>query len=205
VNALLVDLQFFPKPILFKELNKYSHVVFEQYENFQKMSFRNRCMIAGAEGRIMLSIPLLGGRDQKTLMKDIRIDNMQNWQSNHWKTISSCYNRSPWFEHYQDELSALYKTKTGFLVDWNLKCFEWALSKLGFKVNIELSQAYLKEPEGSEITDWRNQLRPNSEHSGDGSIRYRQVFEERTGFLPGLSILDLLFCEGIHASKKLQN
>jgi hypothetical protein len=89
------------------------------------MSFRNRCQIVGAEGVIDLSIPLVRGRDQKALMKDVRISSAQPWQSQHWKTIVSCYSRSPWFEFYRDELEGLYRKQWNFLLDWNLVCFEW--------------------------------------------------------------------------------
>src|ERR1700742_4560771 len=124
---LIIDLQYFPSIILFKNLNNISNIVFEQYENYQKMSFRSRCRIAGADGPLDLSIPLVGGRDQKTLMKDVRIADGQPWQAQHWKTILSCYSRSPWFEFYRDSLEGLYQTPIQSLVEWNLSCFKWTL------------------------------------------------------------------------------
>ncbi len=94
------------------------------------MSFRNRCQIAGAEGVLDLSIPVVNGRDQKALIRDVRIADSLPWQANHWKTIVSCYNRSPWFSFYQDELEALYRKPFDFLLDWNLECLDWALRVL---------------------------------------------------------------------------
>src|SRR3984885_3233666 len=113
---LLSDIQYFPSVIFFKISYNFQHIVFEQYESYQKMSFRNRCRIAGAEGVIDLSIPLVRGRDQKALMKDVRISSDQPWQSQHWKTIVSCYSRSPWFEFYRDEVEGLYKKEGNFLL-----------------------------------------------------------------------------------------
>ena len=95
---LISDIQYFPSIILFKNLNKITNIVFEQYDRHQKMTFRNRCQLAGADGIIQLSIPLEHGRDQRTIMKEVRIAGRQDWQGQHWKTIVSCYNRSPWFE-----------------------------------------------------------------------------------------------------------
>ena len=172
------------------------------------MSFRSRCRIVGAEGMIDLSVPLLKGRDQKTIMKDVRISGLQPWQARHWKTIVSCYNRSPWFEFYRDELSALYKKSFVYLLDWNLACFEWALGVLKMTVPVSLSEGYRKEYDGKEWVDWRGKILPkNSQKEADlldeAPLKYYQVFEDRIGFIPNLSILDLLFCEGKRAAEML--
>jgi len=175
------------------------------------MSYRNRCHLAGAEGVIHLSIPLQKGRDQKTLVKDVRIADRNDWQSRHWKTIVSCYSRSPWFEYYRDELGDLYRRPFHFLVDWNLACFEWSLKILQMPISFSLTTAYQKSYVAEQWTDWRGAILPKNQHvdpdrhaDNTAPIKYRQVFEERTGFLPNLSILDLLFCEGKNARVLLQ-
>lgn len=219
---LLIDLQYFPSIILYKNSNKFSNIVFEQYEYYQKMSFRNRCRIAGANGLINLSVPLEKGRDQKTLLKDVKISGRNDWQGQHWKTILSCYSRSPWFEFYRDELAGLYQKPFQFLLDWNLSCFEWTLKILQMPVSFSLTTAYHKNYEEGNWVDWRGKILPGHRKGGaiedqlghrdpgqpddttrpalrEAVVKYRQVFEERTGFLPGLSILDLLFCEGKNA------
>ncbi len=194
---LLVDLQYFPSIILYENLNKFSNIVFEQYEYYQKMSFRNRCQVAGAEGTINLSIPLEKGRDQRNILKDVKISDREDWQGQHWKTIVSCYNRSPWFEFYRDELEELYRKHFTFLLDWNLACFEWSTGMLKIPVSVSLTQEYHKNYEEGNWADWRGKILPKKRV--DLGIKYRQVFEERIGFLPNLSILDLLFCEGKNA------
>jgi hypothetical protein len=88
---LIIDIQYFPSIILYKSLYKFSNIVFDQYETYQKMGFRNRCQIAGAQGVVNLSVPLVQGRDQKTLVRDVRISYRQPWAAQHWKTIVSCY------------------------------------------------------------------------------------------------------------------
>ena len=204
MKSLLVDLQYFSPVILYRTLFEFTHIVFEQYESFQKMSFRNRCMIAGADGPILLSIPLGGGRDQRTLIRDLRIDYRQNWQRQHLKTINSCYNRSPWFEHYKEDLEVLFSERPTYLMDWNRRCFEWTLDALGLEIEIDLTQEYLKEYPDEKVLDWRNSITPKSVRPVSGDhIKYSQVFEERTGFIPNLSILDLIFCEGKNARKKI--
>lgn len=207
IMTLITDLQYFPSVNFFRISSEFSNIVFEQYETYQKMSFRNRCQIAGGEGIINLNIPLEGGRDQKTLMKDVRIAGAQPWQAQHWKTIVSCYSRSPWFEFYRDDMEGLYKTRYERLMDFNGACFDWVLKKLRLSVTVSLTESYATGYVPEEGVDMRGRFSPrNREVSGEGSpVRYRQVFEERTGFIPGLSILDLLFCEGKEAIRYIRS
>lgn len=216
---LLVEFQYFPNVNLYKDLTKVSNIVFEQYEYYQKMSFRNRCRIAGAEGIIDLSIPLEGGRDQRTPIREVRVSGAENWQQNHWRTIQSCYSRSPWFEFYRDDLGTLFAKPAVWLADWNLACFEWAAGVLSLDVGVVMTDAWRPEYPADEWLDCRGAWRPSDGPARKGSVGgrqewaggdkslegmfavwesplYRQVFQERTGFIPGLSILDLIFCEG---------
>lgn len=203
---LIVDLQYFPNINLYRISSEFSNIVFEQCEFYQKMSFRNRCQIAGSEGLINLNVPLEKGRDQKTRMKDVRIAGAQPWQAQHWKTILSCYSRSPWFEFYRDEIEELYKTRFSFLVDWNLACFEWSLKQLRLPAEVSLTDRYQPVYTSDEGVDWRGKFLPKNRIADSGLLPgYRQVFEERTGFLPGLSILDLLFCEGKEAIRYIRS
>lgn len=194
---LLSDLQYFHSVIFFLKLNHFSHCVFEQYEDYQKMSFRNRCTLLGGNGPIDLSIPLVGGRGQRTAMKDVRIDYNENWQARHWKTITSCYKKSPWFDFYHDELEALYSERTELLTEWNLRCFKWICDKMSIDTEWSLSNSYKKKYEDEDVLDWRDHLKPSTINKlyPDGK-RYPQVFEDRFGFTPNLSILDYLFCAG---------
>jgi hypothetical protein len=198
---LIADTQYFAPFSFYKISYKSSNIIFEQYETWQKMSFRNRCRIAGAEGPIDLSIPLAGGRDQKALVKEVRIAAGKGWQDRHWKTIVSCYSRSPWFDHHRDELEGLYRRHEKFLLDWNLLCFEWSMKALGMARLVELTDSYQKTYPPEEVLDWRGKSVPGMAAEAP---RYRQVFEERIGFLPDLSILDLLFCEGRNAISYLR-
>lgn len=195
---LLSEYHYFPSIIFYKYLYEYSNIIFDQYETYQKMSFRNRCIIAGANGLIQLSVPLQEGRNQKGLMKDVRISNSQKWQSRHWKSIVSCYNKSPWFEFYKDELRLLYEKHFDFLVDWDLACFKWSVGNLGLNVKISTTESFVLSY-GDKVTDFRNRILPKN-YAGFEGVPYHQVFKNKTGFMPNLSILDLLFCEGKRAT-----
>lgn len=200
MSIVVIESQYFAPCIFYKKVNKISHVEFDVYETWQKMSFRNRCIIMGSGGPVTLSIPLEEGRGQRRLMKDVRIANRYPWQSQHWKTIVSCYNRSPWFEFYRDELEALFQKQVGFLVDWNLACWEWTLRKLGMDVLTGTTKEYQADYDMTKWLDLRSKILPKSiMQEFPDPVVYRQVFEERTGFVPHCSILDLLFCEGKNA------
>jgi len=197
---LLIEYQYFAPSILYKRLERSTHLVFEQYERFQKMSFRNRLVIGGSAGPLELSIPLRGGRDQKAFTREVLIDNRCSWQSIHWKSIVSCYNRSPWLDYFRDELSALYNTPFEFLAEWNLACSKWMLRQLALNMPVSVTDDWKEKYDAKDWDDWRNKLLPKTIHSRfPGAPKYQQVFMDRTGFIPHLSILDLLFCEGKNA------
>src|ERR1700755_744783 len=203
---LIIDIQYFSPSILFKNSYNFSNITIEQCETWQKMSFSNRCHIAGAEGMIILGIPLVNGRDQKALIRDVKIAESLPWQAQHWKTIVSCYNRSPWFSFYRDGLEELYRQPVVYLLDWNRRCLEWSFGVLGMTPAIGMTEVYKAVYSPDEGIDMRGVLLPrNREEWAADSFRYHQVFEDRTGFMPGLSILDLVFCEGKNAIRYIRS
>jgi hypothetical protein len=194
-STLLIESQYFPNLSYYKTLINLDILLIERYEHYQKLSFRNRCYIAGPNGRILLSVPLARGKNQRTVMKDVRISNEEKWQGQHWKTLVSAYRRSPWFEYHEESLGKLYEQPAEFLLDWNMACFEWANNVIGLNHPVAFTDVYNKDPETG-ITDLRDTMSPSETISaGDGPV-YTQVFQERVGFMPNLSILDLIFCEG---------
>jgi hypothetical protein len=160
--------------------------------------------VVGSHGPINLSIPVLEGREQKKLLKEVVIDNRKPWQSQHWKTITSCYNRSPWFSFFEPELNELYRRPVELLHDWNRNCFDWVIGKLGLPIHVDYSQYVPGAKTDQELVDWRNKLTPKTLLTDfPNPVRYHQVFEDRIGFIPNVSVLDLLFCEGKNARRIL--
>ncbi|MFT4015430.1 MAG: WbqC family protein [Agriterribacter sp.] len=197
---LLIDLQYLGSAIYYKNLIKSKYIIIEQCERWQKMSFRNRCSIAGGNGRIDLSIPIIGGRNSDEMIREVKIDNLQKWQKVHWRSITSAYNHSPWFEFYKDGLEIFYNRHYTFLWDFNFDLMQWVLKQLKAPVEIAFTNEYKKIYDEQEMMDMRNKILPRTLDSFTGeSPVYRQVFEEKLGFIPCLSILDLLFCEGNNA------
>ncbi|NML23628.1 WbqC family protein [Pseudoflavitalea sp. G-6-1-2] len=201
---LIIDCQYFTPVILHQISTDFTHIVFDAYDRYQKVSFRNRAVVLGGNGEIMLSVPLIDGREQRRPMKDVRIANNADWQSQHFKTLKSCYNRSPWFQFFEHELLALYEKKFEWLMDWNLACWEWSVKKTGGTFTTEITESYQEEYDPAEWLDLRNRIRVQTLNQDfPNPVKYNQVFEDRHGFVPNCSVLDLIFCEGKNARSLL--
>jgi hypothetical protein len=164
-------------------------ILLEQHEYYQKQSYRNRCRIATANGIMDLSIPVDSAG--KTLIRDLRISDHNNWQTHHWRSIETAYNSSPFFEYYADDFRPFFEKKWLFLWDFNLALFNKTLELLDIETKIELTEQY--KPETSDnFLDLRAAIHPKKEISLLLKPYY-QVFETKFGFMPNMSIIDLLF------------
>ena len=194
----IIESQYFPVVDWFKIATNNTHYKIEQYETFQKMSFRNRCIISGSNGLVNLTVPIQNGREQKTMIRDIKVDNTQQWQKQHWRAILSSYSRSPFFEYYGEEVNNLLKKPHVFLFDLNWEIIQWLKKVLKLQTDLEFTDDFIKAYDPEKYLDYRNHwLTKNyNADAANWSPRYTQVFEDKFGFLPNLSILDLLFCRG---------
>lgn len=201
--TLYVENQLFPPLYVFKKLINVTHVKLEKCERFEKRSFRNRYVLAGANGVSTLTIPVKGGREQKALITDIEIDNAEDWQTRHWRGITSGYRKSPFFDYYAEGVRNLLFSSETKLFDLNTAILQRLCDWLNLHVTIGFTDCYQPTVEG---VDLRNKLLPkNFQSEGENwQPRYSQVFEDRLGFQANLSILDLLFCEGPNAANLLQ-
>ena len=155
--------------------------------------------LMGANGPLLLSVPLEGGRDQYGPLCDLQISYAEPWQRIHWRGIHDNYRKAPWFEDYAPELESLYRKQEKFLLDLNLKTTEWVLKRLKWKVAI----LAVNEKEVSDQAMQQTQ-KPKDDSPLSWPV-YQQVFAERHGFVPNLSILDLLLCEGPMATAYIKN
>jgi hypothetical protein len=164
--------------------------VFELHERSQKMTDRNRYRIGGSNNSILLTVPLLHGRDQAGAIDKVHVLNDGRWQVQHWRTLVSVYNRSPYFFHYEPTLKALFDTEYDLLYELNMAAIAWVKQQLRLDFKEGFTTGYERDAEAG-VTDLRG-LKKLPAPEG----KYYQVFEDRIGFVPGLSILDLLFSEG---------
>ena len=181
----------------FQKLNRYDMVMVEQYDNFQKQTYRNRCVIATANGTQALTIPVERPVGEKCLMRDVRISDHGNWRRLHWNALATAYGDSPFFDYYVDDLHPLFAIKREFLFDFNMEMTEVLCELLDIRPKISLTTSYVDEAEN----DFRDAIRPKHPlpDSDFEPVQYYQVYIQRHGFFPNLSILDLLFNMGNEA------
>ena len=196
-TALLASTYFGPVQ-WYQKLNRHGRVLLEQHEHFLKQTYRNRCEIATTQGVQALTVPVEGG--SKTVMKDIRISEHGKWRTEHWNALCSAYGESPFFEYYADDIRPFFERRWTFLFDFNLE-ITWKLCELlDLHPAIDLSPYYIKPLLGeslaeSGLADFREAIRPKHPMPDPTFLPrpYYQVYQRRQGFLPNLSILDLLF------------
>jgi len=201
---MVQPLYYFPCLYAFADLMHQPNVLFDTEMPFKRSSYRNRMIIAASNGPIQLSIPLIGGRSIKSRYKEVEIDNKSNWQRDHFRTLSTAYGNSPYFMFYRDELEQLFQKKPSLLYEWNLLCLSWVLKKM--KIEKKLEHELIHENNSSQ-TSFVDLYSPQNFNGQPTiiSVTYNQVFEDKTGFLANLSVLDLLFNEGAHSKQVLLN
>ncbi len=199
---LLIELPYLGSVSWYLAALRYRHVVIEAHENFEKSTYRNRCHITGPDGLLRLSIPLEHGRGQRSKYKDIKISNEYNWQKNHWSGFCACYRSSPFFEFYEHHFHPFYHQQFDFLFDYNRQLMELMFQLLNVSLQIEYSSEYTDNPP-EDVMDFRSVILPQLPRFDAQAVQYRQVFQERTGFIQDACIVDLLFNEGPRAGEKL--
>jgi len=182
------------------------HMGIELQETFPKQTYRNRCTIATSSGKLNLTVPVKRINGNHTRTCDIRIDNSNNWQLLHWRSIITAYNKSPFFLYYRDQFESLFFKKQEHLVDLNRELLNELFKALQIKsLEIFYTNEYVVK---SDVYDLRNSFHPKSLTHHPVKIefpRYMQSFEENHGFIPDLSIFDLLFNMGPDAFQYLIN
>lgn len=198
--AYWAPIQYFTK---FERFNK---VTIEQWETYPKQTYRNRCNIYGPNGMQSLNVPVQKGSFHKLFTKDIKISYDTKWQLNHTKALESAYNSSPFYEFYIDDILPLYNKQYEFLKDLNLETTSLCLDWLNIDKNYSLSSTFIQNGKGN---DYRESMHPKpGKDKTDphfSTQKYIQGFEERHGFIPNLSILDLIFNCGPEARIVLLN
>lgn len=187
----------------YKAMVQADTVLTEQWDNYVKQTFRNRCIITGANGKQVLTIPVEKPTGGKSLMKDLRISDHGNWRHLHWNALESSYGKSPFFEYYADDLRPFYERKWDYLIDYNEALQEKMFELLDIEVKIQRTTAFHQPTpnrpstmtDKGGITDLRHLAEPSSLQSLPFTPYY-QVFAQRHGFTPHLSIVDLLFNMG---------
>lgn len=194
-SSAIFPLFYLPPVSYFKELKRFGNeFLLEKEEHFPKQTFRNRATIYSPNGSLDLIVPVIRGAKVHTKIKDVKISNDFNWQRLHWKSLESCYRNSAYFEYYEDEFARFYHQKFDSLFDYNLELLQWLLKQLKTTASFELTEEYHEIPAELDFRSKTLFKKPEGEFKP-----YFQVFDDREGFKPNLSIADLLFNQGPQA------
>ena len=238
-GGALLSTTYFGPVQWYQKLNRHRCII-EQHDNFVKQTYRNRCVIASANGPQTLTVPIERYDGMKCAMRDIRISDHGNWRHLHWQALVSAYGETPFFEYYADDIRPFFEEHCWkYLLDFNLDITHTLCSLLDVRPDLTLSDHYIDADEticgsgslsgaaaglseafesfggavkglngaaeglGSSsacslFVDYRDAIRPKHPlPDAEFEARpYYQVRAQRHGFLPNLSVLDLLFNEG---------
>lgn len=200
---MIVHPTYFGPIIQYVALVNSKEITFEFEDNYQKQTYRNRCYIYGANGKQLLTIPIIHSKNSgRQITKDVKIDNSFTWQKLHLKSIQISYRSSPYFEFYEDEIIPVFLKKYKYLMDLNLELNQMIFDLLQYDHSYNKSNNY--QEKYTDIQDFRYLV--NAKSTIEYSFhKYQQVFADKHGFIPNLSILDLLFSEGPNALSYLED
>ena len=191
--TVLLSTTYFGPVQWYQKLYRSDEVQIEQWESFQKQTYRNRCLIAAPNGIQALTVPV---EHNSQLIKDIRVSDHGNWRHLHWNALVTAYSESPFFEYYQDDIRLFFEQRWDYLLEFN----EAIRAKMCELIDIQPNVSYSLEFRtlNSQLRDFRETIRPkHPAPDPDFTPRpYYQVWQQKHGFLPNLSILDLLFNMG---------
>jgi hypothetical protein len=199
---LLIDLQYLPCLEYFAHLLRADIVYLEAHENFQKQSYRNRCVILTTNKIDTLTVPVLKS-NSKQLIREVEVDYSQPWQKIHWKAIKSAYGKAPYYEYFSEYFEKIYDKKPRFLWDLNYEILTVCLGLLRLKKELLLTTEYNKEAgiHVKEVLDKRSLVHPKKQGEM-AEVKYTQVFGRE--FVSNLSIIDLIFNEGPNGTSILK-
>lgn len=194
-TELIIDLHYLPNLDFITGFLKFDRVWLEAHEHYQKQSYRNRCYIVTAHKVDALAVPVQQGTHHHPI-REVRIDNSQPWAVRHWRSLQAAYGKAPFFEYYAPELEPVYQKEWEFLFDLNKELLTICLKLLSIRTPVNLTDCYVKSPEVG-VFDARSAL--NSRNRQGSPLFYSPVpYQQNFGpdFVPNVSVIDLLFCQG---------
>lgn len=202
-NVILSSTYFGPVQ-WYQKLNRAENILIEQYDSYRKQTYRNRCLIVGANGVEALTIPVERPQDtplHHTAMKDMRISDHGNWRHVHWHALVTAYSESAFFDYYADDIHPFFEQRWDFLLDFNEAIYNMVCELLDIDMGgkrIERSREYVRTEQYEIFADYRNAIDPKRPLPDNTFVPrpYYQVFARKHGFMENLSVLDLLFNMG---------
>ena len=195
----LLSASYFGPVQWYQKLYRYPSVLIEQYDSYQKQTYRNRCLIATSNGVQALTVPVErpAGGFHSVAFKDVRVSDHGNWRHLHREALRSAYSDSPFFLFYADDILPLFDLHSHFLIDYDMEICRVVCRLIDISPCVSLTSHYMPACPA----DFRDVISPKHPLPDDdfSPAPYYQVFSQRIGFQPNLSILDLLFNMGPEA------
>ncbi|MFM9060055.1 MAG: WbqC family protein [Bacteroidota bacterium] len=162
-------------------------VCFDPDAPFVKAGGMNRYRILDPGGSLLMSLPIAGGRSHHQSLGSTRLVSPPSWSTAHWKRLLNTYRRAPYFDYWSDDFENLILKPDAFLLDYNLRVLDYIMKKLKHPWAPQRMRI-----ERSRLMTWNQKPL---------TLPYYQHFEDRLGFVSGLSIMDLLMQCGPNESK----
>lgn len=199
MTTAILSAAYFGPVQWYQKLNRYDRCLIECHDHYIKQTYRNRCAIATTQGVQTLSVPIERYDGLKCAMRDIRVSDHGNWRHLHWNALMSAYGESPFFEYYADDIRPFFEKRWEFLFDFNMEITFKMCELIDIRPTISTTDAYVADTAG--MHDFRDTIRPKHPLPDEQFVPtpYYQVYRQKHGFLPNLSVLDLLFNEGNEA------
>ena len=193
MTTAILQTTYFGPVQWYQKLKRFDHCLIEQYDSYQKQTYRNRCVIATTNGLQALTVPV-EHTDEKALVKDLRISDHSQWRRIHWNALMSAYSESPFFEYYADDIRPFFEKRYDFLIDFNEAIRQTICQLIDIQPQVEYTTDYVR-PCDNDYREVINAKHPQPDSDFEPRT-YWQVFQQKHGFQANLSILDLLFCMG---------
>jgi hypothetical protein len=168
-------------------------IVFEKHDNFQKQTYRSRCIIATDQGKLNLSLPVKHQKNIRQRYNEVKSEGVFDWNKQHLKSITTAYRTSPYFEFFEPEFKELFASSIIDLFEHNIKITKFLCDQFRMVFPNRFTESYQKIYSTPEVLDLRHLVLCKGSSILVEEKGYPQVFEERTGFLSNLSAIDLLF------------
>ena len=201
-NIAVSHLEFFPCVKQLVMFEKKKQIAIDVFENFPKQTLRNRAVVLSSQGLLNIIVPVKNKSKEKILTRDIEISYSERWPVEAWRTIFSCYGKSPFFIYYADKIEQILCKQYTYLMDLNLEVFYFLNQAMHLQCELSVTSQYIERKENN----YRDMFLPkNREAEGRDLKPYYQCFSEKYGFQTNLSALDLLFNLGNEAGEYLKN
>ena len=217
MNHLLLPTSYLPPLSYVALLLKSPCATIEIHETYPKQTHRNRCEIMTANGIMRLSVPVVRTSGNHTPTSDITVSYAERWNIQHIRAIESAYSMTPYFLYLWDDLKAILLRRHDRLIDLNSEIMRYLFTKLNISCKLQYSEDYVtpQQAASNKQLDMRNMFAHNPSSEANPSnplthssiqafkqLKYYQLWADRLGFCPNLSIIDLLFNIGPAEAKK---